>query len=191
MKGAVFIAFNEMIESTAGIDTWEQLLQKVQPQSDGVYTSVESYPDEELFNLVQALSEISGIEVASLVEAFGRSLFKSLNDKYPQFTAQEETFFSFIKSIDGTIHKEVNKLYTNAHLPKIQCSNNNNDELLMLYNSPRKLCVLAEGLIAGAALHYKVDCTIEHQQCMHHGADECLILLRINSPQPPHGVANE
>jgi len=181
MKGAVFIAFNEMIESTTSINVWEQLLDRVQPNSGGIYTSVEDYPDEELFALVEALSDITDTPANVLVEAFGKSLFESLNSKYPQFSAQEKTFFDFIKSIDGTIHKEVNKLYTNACLPSIQCEQTSENELILFYSSPRKLCILAEGLIAGAAQYYNVNCSISHPVCMHKGADKCQLILTLNS----------
>lgn len=179
MKGAVFIAFNEMIESTASMDVWEQMLQRVQPESGGVYTSIESYPDEELFALVNELSTITGLPANTLIATFGESLFNFLNSKYPQFSQQQTNFFDFIKSIDGTIHKEVEKLYSNPNLPTIACKQLNDKTLVMRYSSPRKLCVLAQGLIAGAAAHYKVDCNIEHKECMHKGADECLMHLNI------------
>ena len=138
MKGAIFIAFNEMIENTAGIDTWEQLLQRVEPKSGGIYTSVESYPDDELFALVGALSEITGKPASELVATFGNSLFGFLDKKYPIFTRQQPTFFDFIESIDGTIHKEVLKLYSDARLPHIIAKRLTDYEMLVLYSSPRK-----------------------------------------------------
>lgn len=179
MKGAVLIAFNELIESTAGISTWEALLETVKPDSLGVYTSVESYPDEELFSLVNAYSLHTGIDTSDLVSIFGRFLFDALNDKYPQFSQQQNNFFDFIKSIDGTIHKEVYKLYQNANLPTISCEQLSEHELILLYRSPRKLCLLAEGLIAGAADYYEVVCSLEHKRCLHRDDDACELILTL------------
>ncbi len=177
MKGAVFIAFNEMVEEQIGIDTWERLLNEVNPESEGIYTSVEDYPDSELFALVGKLSEIVNIPIPTLVESFGFFLFTILNSKCPHFSEQETDFFGFIKSIDDVIHREVRKLYENPNLPHLECKDINPNELEVLYQSPRKLCFLAEGLIRGAARHYNVEYTLRHDKCMHDGHDHCLFYL--------------
>lgn len=177
MKGIVFIAFNQMVEDQVGMDVWEKILSDVMPETEGIYTSIEEYPDHELFNLVGALSKIVDVPVAILVEQFGAYMFTVLNSKYPMFTEAKSDFFSFIKSIDGVIHKEVEKLYVNPNLPKLDCEEIDSNNLQVTYTSPRKLCFLAEGLIRGAAKHYDVEYTLDHIRCMHDGHDHCLMQL--------------
>ena len=179
MKGAVFIAFNQMIEEQAGVETWEKLLDEVNPESGGIYTSIEDFPDEELFSLVAKLSEISGEPVSVLVESFGYFLFSFLNEKYPVFTQSESNFLSFLESIDGVIHKEVKKLYENANLPTLDYEKIDNNTLIMRYQSPRKLCLLAEGLIRGAAKHYGVEYTLDHETCLHKDDSCCTFRIKI------------
>lgn len=180
MKGEVFIAFNQMVEDNIGIDSWELLLEKVQPESKGIYTSVEAYADEELFAFVAALSEMTQTPQAQLIEAFGCYLFDALNNKHPIFTQQQPGFFGFIDSIDKVIHQEVKKLYDTENLPSLQCQGLSSSQLLVNYQSPRKLCFLAEGLIRGAAKHYQVDYSLDHRQCMHDGAESCEFLIALN-----------
>lgn len=180
MKGVVFIAFNQMVEDQVGIDVWEKILAQVMPETEGIYTSIEEYPDSELFNLVGALSDTVNVPVPTLVESFGEYLFGILNKKYPIFTEQKADFFSFIESIDGVIHKEVRKLYENPNLPKLECERVDDKNLNVIYTSPRKLCFLAEGLIRGAAKHYQVEYSLEHPQCMHRGDDHCLLQIAIH-----------
>ncbi|MGH1486854.1 MAG: heme NO-binding domain-containing protein [Cellvibrionaceae bacterium] len=172
MKGAVFIAFNQMVEEQVGVDVWERLLDEVNPASGGIYISIEDFPDEELFALVGKLSEISGQPVPVLVESFGCFLFDFLNNKYPLFSESEKDFFSFLESIDGVIHKEVRKLYDNANLPELECDRESNSIMVMRYRSPRKLCTLAEGLIRGAAKYYSVEYSLDHLTCQHKD-DQC------------------
>ncbi len=179
MKGAVFIAFNQMVEDQVGIDTWERLLAEVIPESGGIYTSVEDYPDSELFSMVGALSTIVNVPVPTLVEQFGAYLFDVLNTKYPMFSEEKKDFFEFIKSIDGVIHREVRKLYDNPNLPDLDCEQIDEKNLSIKYQSPRKLCFLAEGLIRGAAKYYNVNYALEHKSCMHDGCDHCLLQLSI------------
>ncbi|MFT5176073.1 MAG: hypothetical protein ACI8W7_004267 [Gammaproteobacteria bacterium] len=45
MKGAVFTMSQTMVEEKFGLDTWEQILEKVAPQSEGIYTAGDTYPD--------------------------------------------------------------------------------------------------------------------------------------------------
>ncbi len=175
----MFIAFNQMIEEQINIDTWERLLDEVNPASGGIYVSVEDFPDEELFALVEKLSELSGQSVPVLVESFGCYLFKFLTEKYPVFTDNEDNFFDFLKSIDSVIHKEVQKLYENPNLPKLDHEQISDNTLMMYYTSPRKLCLLAEGLIRGAALHYGVDYQLQHETCMHKGDKFCTFRITI------------
>ncbi|ODS23397.1 hypothetical protein AB835_08915 [Candidatus Endobugula sertula] len=179
MKGAVFIAFNQMIEEQVGVAVWEQLLDEVNPESGGVYTSVEDFPDEELFALVGKLSEIANQPIETLVESFGFYLFDFLNQKYPIFSESESDFFSFLKSIDSVIHKEVRKLYNNANLPELDCEQKSENILIMRYQSPRKLCLLAEGLVRGAAKHYQVEYSLDHKTCLHKGDSCCTFNVQI------------
>ena len=178
MKGAVYIAFNEIVENDIGLDTWETLLQQVKPPSEGIYTSVEDYPDQELFALVEKLSELVQQPITELVRHFGRYLFAALSTKYPMFVEGEADFFQFLINIDDVVHKEVRKLYESPNLPDLRCDPPQGNTLVMHYHSPRKLCILAEGLIAGAAQHYGVDYELSHNPCMHEGAEECRLVIR-------------
>jgi len=77
------------------------------------------------------------------------------------------------------IHKEVRKLYNSPNLPTLDCEDIDEKTLLVKYYSPRKLCLLAEGLIRGAAQHYQTEYSLNHETCMHKGADQCLLRLSI------------
>jgi predicted hydrocarbon binding protein len=179
MKGIIFITLNKMVEDTAGITAWESILAEVKPSSGGIYTSVEDYSDEEIFALVAAASSQLDIPAENLVEAFGEYLFDKLNQKYPTFTQQKDNFLGFIETVDGVIHKEVRKLYSNTLLPELMHSYNKDSSMNLVYRSPRKLCLLAEGLIRGAAKYYKTEYSLEHHTCMHNGADQCEFLIRV------------
>ncbi len=179
MKGIIFITLNRMVEETAGISAWESILQEVKPSSDGIYTSVEDYADEEIFSLIGAISSQLKIPAEELIENFGEYLFNQLNQKYPTFTKQEDDFLKFIETIDSVIHKEVRKLYSNTLLPELKHSYTDSKTMNLVYKSPRKLCLLAEGLIRGAAKHYKTEYLLDHHTCMHKGAEQCEFLITV------------
>jgi len=172
MKGVVFNILEEMVLEQGGMQAWNAVLDSAR-EAGGVYTSAVSYPDEELFALVGAVSEYLDVPAQAVVKAFGEYMFGALAQRYPLFVENSPDLFSFLDSIEGVIHVEVNKLYSNPSLPHIHCERTGESSLLMHYRSERKLCMLAEGLIFGAARHYAVPIHIEHSVCMHRDADHC------------------
>lgn len=175
MKGIVFIILNEMVEGKYGIDVWEEILEEVAPESGGIYISTENYPDEEVVRYVSVISKKLDVPPNAVTKLFGRYLFDELNQKMSIFSKQCTGLFEFLDSIENVVHKEVRKLYVNSSLPKIDCKISSDTEMNMYYESPRKLCYLAEGLISGAAEFYGDDIDIKHDVCMHNGEEQCLI----------------
>jgi len=178
MKGVIFNILEEMVVSGHGMDCWNKILELSKPEHKGIYTAGRSYPDEELLQLVGTISEQLSIPVPDLVQAFGEHLFSSLAQRYPIFLEQPD-LFSFLRSVEDVIHVEVAKLYSEPNLPEFRYRQNVADELLMEYRSPRKLCLLAEGLIRGAASHFKQPCNIGHDVCIHQGADHCEFTIQL------------
>ena len=173
MKGSIFIALNEMVEEVAGMAAWDAALSEVNPDSGGIYTSVDTYPDEELFALVDTLSSQLNIPFNDLVRMFGVNLFAFLNSRYPMYVESADSLFTFLESINNDIHKEVQILYPSAYLPAIDCKRISDLEVEMHYASRRKLCVLAEGLVMGAAKQFGKNINFKHELCMHDGNDHC------------------
>ena len=171
MKGAIFIALNEMIEREYGMGAWLDLLDKA--NSNGVYTSTKHYPDEELFEIVGHFCDRYQIELPNALRVFGDFLFHFLHKAHPVFADSKPDFFSFIGSIDGVIHVEVHKLDENAKPPRITLESIEGNRAVLNYFSERKLCYLAEGLLTGAAAHYGLKIEIEQTRCMHDGAESC------------------
>ena len=176
MKGIIFTEFNQLVEDTWGLETWEKLLDDVNPPSGGAYTSGDTYPDAELFSLVGAPSKTVKTPVPDLVRAFGAYLTPRLVKRYPVFV-KNKTPKQFLQSVHDVIHVEVKKLYPEAVLPTFTYENPGKDRLVMIYRSQRKLCALAEGLIEGTAKHFGVAIDLEHPRCLHKGDDHCRLEL--------------
>ena len=175
MKGAIFIALNEMIVEQKGLHTWLRIID--QAKVEGVYTSTDNYADEQLFTLVSVICDELHLEQQTVLRLFGEYLFHYLHKSHPIFADSNVNFFDFIQSIDNVIHVEVHKLDEHAQTPSITVEQVNDHEALLEYYSPRKLCHLAEGLLLGAAKHYGIAISISQTQCMHHGAKSCYLHL--------------
>ena len=73
------------------------------------------------------------------------------------------------------IHPEVRKLHPDSTPPDFWFDGSDDDALLVHYRSRRRLCVLAEGMMQGAGLHYGELVSVEHQSCMNDGDDHCTL----------------
>jgi predicted hydrocarbon binding protein len=179
MKGIVFNLLNEMVEEKFGLEVWDALL--LETDLEGIYVATNTYPDSELFDLVGAAEAASGIPARELVHTFGEYMVPSFAKRYPVFFEGQENLKSFLLTVDQVVHVEVRKLYPEAGLPEFKYEDPGDSKLTMLYRSPRKLCALAEGLIAGSAKHFNEQYTLAHDVCMHHNSDHCALEITLQS----------
>ncbi len=171
MNGVVFDILHDMVEEPFGLAGWT-LLDKA--GSDGLYMSTQTYPDEELLKLVAAAGEVTGKSADELLLSFGVCMVKEFYKRFPFFFDNASGFIDFLISVDRIVHVEVRKLYPDAALPSV-----NSGEITMNYRSPRKLCRLAEGLIAGSAEYFGEQYQLQYDPCMHRGADCCSLHIRL------------
>ena len=75
MQGSIFTSFSEMIIEKMGMSVWNELLEKVKPSSEGIYTNGMQYDDAEILAYVSELSTITKVDAPTLVRTFGEYLF--------------------------------------------------------------------------------------------------------------------
>jgi hypothetical protein len=172
MKGVVFNLLEQLVARDFGEDTWDALLEA--GGLDGVYTSLGSYPDEDLAKLVSAASDALAMPADDVVVWFGRNALPLFAERYPQLFVRHDSTRSFVLTLNDIIHPEVRKLYPGADVPEFDFDVRE-DVLVMGYRSPRKLCSFAEGLLLGAADHFGERLTIEQRVCMKRGDDRCVL----------------
>jgi hypothetical protein len=175
MKGIVFNLLEDVVVRTHGADTWDQLLDGA--GVEGSYTSLGSYDDSDLMKLVMTASAALKTPPQDVVRWFGREALPLLAQKYAAFFTPHQGTRSFLLTLNRIIHPEVRKLYPGADTPEFVFDASSPDVLVMEYQSARRLCAFAEGLIQGAAKHFGEDVTIHHARCMHSGAASCRLEL--------------
>lgn len=177
MKGLVFNLLEQVVIRHHGEATWDRLLDAT--GLPGAYTSLGSYPDEEIGRLVDAGSQALGLEPAAVLRWFGREAMPMLAERYPVFFRDHGSTRSFVLSVNRIIHPEVHKLYAGARCPVFGFDEEANGDLSMTYDSARRLCALAQGFIEGAARHFEEDAQVAHVACMHDGDPKCVLRLRV------------
>ena len=171
MKGIVFNLLEEVVSREYGEDTWDDLLEEA--GLDGSYTSLGNYDDQQLLALVGAASEKIGLPAGDVVRWYGRSAFPALAGRFQPLLEPHEGVRSFALALNDIIHPEVRKLYPGATPPTFTFDTSSEERLVMGYDSERRMCAFAEGLLLGAGDYFQETVTIEQPECMHKGDERC------------------
>lgn len=159
MKGIVFTEFLDMVEKTYGYEVVDHIIESSDLPSSGIYTAVGTYSHSEIIQLLTNLSDKISVEPSVLLKIFGRYIFDTFLEAYPQFFEPMEGPFEFLESIDKHIHVEVKKLYPDASLPKFT-TDVDGSKMTMVYYSERKMAEFAEGLIERSFEHWDQQYTL-------------------------------
>ena len=108
-----------------------------------------------------------------VLRGFGRVALPALVERYPEFVDAHDSAKSFLLTIDDTVHPDVAKLYPDARPPRFSFEDPGLGVLVMHYESARRLCSMAEGMIQGAAAHFGETVVLEHTDCMLRGEERC------------------
>lgn len=172
MKGVVFNLLEKVVSEEAGESAWEQAI--ADSGVDGAYTSLGTYPHEELHALVASLAEQRGQEPNEVVRWFGTKALGELAVTYPSLFEPHTATLPFLRTLNDIIHPEVRKLYPGADVPTFDYRLVEADRMLMGYSSNRGLCWFGHGLIEGAANHFGETLEVAQPTCVKRGDPECV-----------------
>jgi hypothetical protein len=175
MKGIVFNLLEQVVVAEHGEDTWDLLIDDA--GVDGIYTSLGSYPDEDLGKLVMAASARLGVPADDVVRWFGERTLPLFAQRYPDLFGAHDSTRALVLQLNDVIHPEVRKLYPGASTPVFSFDTSSPTTLLMEYKSERSLCSFAEGLISGTGAHYGEQLAVEHAECKKRGDERCLLSI--------------
>lgn len=165
MLGLVFTEFIEMVEARFSPEVADQVLSATGLDHGGAYTAVGYYPAEELQRMVVELAQRTGEPVDTLVHSFGQHLAQRFSQAHREYFSPHQHPFDLLAAIDGHIHVEVRKLYSQAQLPQFEVLERSPGRLRLRYRSERRLQVLALGLIDGVLALYGRDCQVSMTPC--------------------------
>jgi Haem-NO-binding len=185
VKGIVFNLLEEVVATRFGEEAWDEMLGHT--GLGGAYTSLGNYPDSEFTTLLAALSRRIGETERDVLRWFGRNSMPRLAERYAEFFRGHRGLRTFLLSLNDVIHSEVRKLYPGAEVPNFEFETpegaKEHEALLIHYRSERRLCLLAEGFILGAADQFNERVDVRQEQCMLDGARECRIVCRFQGPR--------
>jgi hypothetical protein len=177
MKGIVFNLLEQVVSDAHGEETWDALLAAT--GTDGSYTSVGNYEDDEFKRLLAAAIERLGQPEENVVRWFGRQALPLLAARYPTFFQGHAGTRSFLLTLNDVIHPEVRKLFPGAYAPEFEFDTSGGEDVLKLgYISHRNLCWFGEGLIEGAGAHFGESLEVDQSECTQRGDARCVFVCR-------------
>lgn len=179
MKGVILNLVEEAVVETHGDEVWDAVLGRA--GLEGAWTSLGSYPDDELPRLVAAGSQLLGADPHLLSRDLGRHAAQGLARRHPDYFARCEGTLAFLRSLDDVIHREVRKLHPDADPPRFTWSDvdapvpGGGAAMDVHYRSDRRLCWLAVGMIEGTGTVYGETTEVRHEACQLHDAPHCTL----------------
>jgi len=177
VHGIVFSELQKFVVSRHAHAGWKAVTEKA-GLAHKVYLAAGQYPDSDIVSLVTAASAITGQEPFKIVEAFGEFIAPSLLKMYGHLLKPNWKSLDIIEHTEGTVHTVVRTSDKNALPPKLLTRRTGPDTVILVYDSPRKMCALAIGIGRGLARHFKETLSIDQTQCMHKGGKFCEIVYR-------------
>ena len=116
MKGAVFNLFEDFITETFSEDVYESILDGVELQTKEPFVGPKTYPFDDFLALVGEACRLANLSVADASRAFGEYCFPKLFGSLPESMRNYQSPRSLIEAVEGIIHVEVKKLYSDVEL---------------------------------------------------------------------------
>ncbi len=177
MHGIVFSELQKFVVSKHAHAGWKAVTEKA-GLSHKIYLAAGQYPDSEIVSLVTAASAITGQDPSQIVEAFGEFIAPSLLKMYGHLLKPDWKSLDVIEHTEGTVHTVVRTSDKDAQPPKLRSHRTGPDTVILVYDSPRKMCALAVGIGKALARHFKETLSISQSQCMLKGGPYCEIVYR-------------
>ena len=178
MKGIVFTEFLELVEEKFGLEMVDEIIQKSQLESKGIYTAVGTYEFSEMLQLLQHLSNNTGISIDNLLLVYGEHLFSVLDKSYPSLMASYSDPIEMLSSIENHIHIEVKKIYPDAELPTFETIEKTENSLIMIYKSSRAMHHFGLGLMNKTFEHFNSSATIVLEKIKEDGTEVKFIITK-------------
>ena len=178
VKGLLFDVVREVVADLLGEDAWDRAIESA--GFEGSYTSLGNYPDEEMAALVVLLSDSAGLSVDDTLRTVGIHGWRHLEQRQPELVASVGDLGTLLHSLNHVVHTEVRKLYPDSLVPEFDIDDEGPGRWMVTYESERRMCRLAEGLLLGFSESRGISTTITHVSCINHGDSACVLDVEVS-----------
>lgn len=177
MRGLLVSLLDDYICDQFGLDIWEDAIEKTLPENDKIYFSVSDFNHSQFLAIIDYLAKYLDQSSESLLRQFGEIFFKEIINRIPHISNFYSTPDEVMLGYTGAITNEVNKMYKNACLPRLEIIYEN-EAMVIKYISDFGLCYFFEGVLLGIGKYYNYQTELVTIKCVHHGDDACIYKLK-------------
>ncbi len=176
MYGMIFEFLREyVIEKHGGKETWRALVKETTGNPHKIFFPVKDYPDEALTDIAVAAANALSLPLSAVLEDFGTYVGPRLVSYYSMYVKGNNTSaFHIIDQAGSSIHDAIHRHNPDRKPPLLYGVKESDEVMMVHYKSHRKLCPVVKGIIRGLGEHFGETLSIQHTQCIHRGADECI-----------------
>lgn len=177
MHGLIFFYLQKFAAvAAAGSTSWNQVRSSV-ATSGAKYLPSGTYPDADAVAILTSIAECSGRPLTVTLEEFGQYLAPHLIKVAGTHVDPAWRTLDLIEHTEAIIHTMIRANAPGASPPVLETARPSPDELHLVYNSARRLCPLALGLVRGIAAHYGETVTITEPSCLLRGDAFCSFVI--------------
>lgn len=192
MHGLILTELKRFADTQFGKAAWLSLVRDA-GLGQRLYVSSGTYPDGEVWALVDVVARRTASDVQTVLEQFGEFIVPTLMTDYKPYIRPEWKTLEMIEHTEANIHRAVRVHDPAAAPPQLKVRRVSAHEIVLIYESQRKMCGVAKGIIRGVAAHYGEQVEINELTCMLKGKPSCSIAITripaVGAPGRSHHIA--
>jgi hypothetical protein len=177
VNGIVFIEIGKFARSRLGEQAWREIVRLAGIPSR-TYYRVADYPDAEAAALLSTLASALNQPPGDVQENLGEFITPDLLRMARFWIRPEWKTLDLVANTEATIHEMLRAETSRTDPPRLRCERTGPDELVVTYDSARRLCRLARGIVRGVARHYAEQVVIQEPSCMLKGDAACRLIVK-------------
>jgi hypothetical protein len=177
VNGVFHRGLKRFVVDEYGRTVWDEVRDDVglEPQ---VYLPVDARPDREFISLIETLPAYVDESPFELLEAFGERLAASLLETYGDRVVDDDWgAMELLASVESGVHAPLRRHNEKLDPPELAGVRESRDRVTIVYESPRRLCPVAIGLVRGVGRHFDETLSVTEDRCMHRGDDRCELVV--------------
>jgi Haem-NO-binding len=184
MHGLIFVTWEKYLSGRVSGMVLQNYKHALEGKVPGPLLASRVYSDDLLLAAVTAASQTSALPVETLLREYGRYFMTNGLTRHlcAYILTRVHSARELLLSMHDS-HQQMSRLPDSLTPPLFQYRTQADkpDELILIYDSPRKLCPVLMGAIEGAAERYGEQVQIVEQTCMNRGDLVCRFALRFSA----------
>lgn len=170
VRGYAFRNLVELAEQEFGLETADRMIEESHTAAAGAYTTVGRYPAAELVQLLDTLSQITGVPATELGDKLGRRLVRPLRMNMDTRGKQPppQDCIAFLTRYAGYMNSEYAQHYPDRPNMGLKWHSEESGRIVFEYRSPCRLAYLIGGIIKGAIDDFGENISVERVE-----VDDC------------------